>query len=63
MNLTGFAEGFEITWLDHLETERGQISVNLKLPLYPLDHVDDTTKYRIWEVPKCKCITKFQVFL
>ena len=57
------SEDVEMPCPDHLETEPALVSVNPKLLLYPLDHADDTTKYRIWEVLKCKCITKFQVLL
>lgn len=63
MKLACFAEDFEMTCPDHLETEPGLVSVNPKLLLYPLDHADDTTKHRIWGIPKCKCRTKFQFLL
>jgi len=63
MKLACFAEDFEMTCPDHLETESGLVSVNPKLLVYPLDHADDTTKCRIWEAPKCKCVNKFQVLL
>lgn len=61
MKLACFAEEFEMTCLDHLETEPGLVSVNPKLLLCPLNHADGNTEDRIWEVLKYKCITKFHI--
>lgn len=47
IKLACFAEDFEITCPDHLETEPGVVSMSLKLLFYPLDRADDTTKYKI----------------
>lgn len=41
---------------DQLQEEPGLASRKPKQLLYPLDHADDTIKYRSWEVPKWKCL-------